>query len=52
MKKDKYETLKPFTGIAMYKDYEKIKEMKKLQDQERYLYFPKYPNEISRKASD
>lgn len=36
----------------MYKDFEKIKEIKKMQDQEGYLYFPKYPNEISRKASN
>lgn len=41
--------MKPFEGKSILKDFEKLKEVKELQDQEGgTLYFPKYPNEIKR----
>lgn len=41
--------MKPFEGKSILKDFEKLKEVKELQDQEGgTLHFPKYPNEIIR----
>lgn len=39
--------MKPFEGKSILKDFEKLKEIKELQDKEGgALHFPKYPNEI------
>lgn len=39
--------IKPFEGKSILKEFEKLKEIKELQDKEGgALYFPKYPSEI------
>lgn len=39
--------MKRFEGKSILKDFEKLKEIKELQDKEGgALHFPKYPNEI------